>query len=126
MGVVKSRVAVLKSRPETVLADYHELMNLAGYREVVVPAVDTALPLPGGTLGARLQHFDGSANNRKTRFVGAPALPIFGQAVEQVPAGVYERGVGHEEDSRHDQRTEAAGAKQRRDERQRKQLAGCG
>lgn len=41
----KSRVAVLKTAPETVLADYHEVMNLAGYREVVDPTADTALKI---------------------------------------------------------------------------------
>ncbi len=38
-----SRVAVLRTSPRTVLADYHRLLDLAGYREVVDPAVDTAL-----------------------------------------------------------------------------------
>ena len=38
-----SRVAVLRTSPRTVLADYHQLMNLAGYREVIDPDVDTAL-----------------------------------------------------------------------------------
>ncbi len=39
----RSKVAILRTSPETVLADYHELMNLAGYREVIDPSVDTAL-----------------------------------------------------------------------------------
>ncbi len=39
----RSRVAVLRTSPRTVFSDYHELMNLAGYREVVAPEVDTAL-----------------------------------------------------------------------------------
>jgi uncharacterized protein (DUF362 family) len=39
----KSRVAILRTSPRTVLADYHELMNLAGYQEVVDKSVDTAL-----------------------------------------------------------------------------------
>ncbi len=39
----RSRVAVLRTSPGTVLADHHELMNLAGYREVIAPDVDTAL-----------------------------------------------------------------------------------
>ncbi len=38
-----SRVAVLKTSPATVLADYHELMNLAGYQNVVARDADTAL-----------------------------------------------------------------------------------
>ena len=39
----KARVAVLKTRPETVLRDYHEVMNLAGYQDVVAKDADTAL-----------------------------------------------------------------------------------
>ncbi len=39
----KSRVAILRTSPRTVLADYHELMNLAGYQEVVDRTADTAL-----------------------------------------------------------------------------------
>ncbi|MEZ0241356.1 MAG: DUF362 domain-containing protein, partial [Chloroflexota bacterium] len=38
-----SIVAIRRTSPRTVLADYHELLNLAGYREVVDPAADTAL-----------------------------------------------------------------------------------
>jgi len=41
----KSKVAILKTSPATVRRDYHELMNLAGYQEVVDPAVDTALKI---------------------------------------------------------------------------------
>ncbi len=37
----RSRVAVLTTSPASVLADYHELMNLAGYREVIAPEVDS-------------------------------------------------------------------------------------
>jgi len=40
---MQSRVAILKTNPRTVLADYGELMNLAGYREVIAPDADTAL-----------------------------------------------------------------------------------
>jgi uncharacterized protein (DUF362 family) len=40
-----SRVAVLRTSPRTVLADYRELMHLAGYQEIVDPAVDTALKI---------------------------------------------------------------------------------
>jgi uncharacterized protein (DUF362 family) len=39
----KSRVAVLRTRPQTVLRDYHEVMNLAGYQDVVARDADTAL-----------------------------------------------------------------------------------
>ena len=36
-------MAILKTTPATVLADYHRLMNLAGYQDVVDKSVDTAL-----------------------------------------------------------------------------------
>ncbi len=39
----KSKVALLLTSPRTVLADYHRLMNLAGYQDVVVRGVDAAL-----------------------------------------------------------------------------------
>ena len=32
----KARVAILRTRPETVLRDYHEVMNLAGYQDVKI------------------------------------------------------------------------------------------
>jgi uncharacterized protein (DUF362 family) len=38
-----STVALLRTRPDTVLSDYHEVMNLAGYQSVVDRAADTAL-----------------------------------------------------------------------------------
>jgi len=38
-----SKVAVLKTSPQTVLADYHRLMNLAGYQDVIDKTADTAL-----------------------------------------------------------------------------------
>jgi uncharacterized protein (DUF362 family) len=38
-----SKVAILRTSPATVLADYHRLMNLAGYQDVVDPKADTAL-----------------------------------------------------------------------------------
>jgi len=38
-----SKVAVLKASPQTVLADYHRLMNLAGYQNVIDKTADTAL-----------------------------------------------------------------------------------
>ena len=40
---MQSRVAVLKTRPDTVLRDYHRLMNLAGYQDVLDRKLDTAL-----------------------------------------------------------------------------------
>ncbi len=41
----KSTVAILRTQPATVRADYHRLMNLAGYRDVIDPALDTALKI---------------------------------------------------------------------------------
>ena len=39
----RSKVAILRTSPATVLGDYHKLMNLAGYQEVVKKDADTAL-----------------------------------------------------------------------------------
>jgi uncharacterized protein (DUF362 family) len=39
----RSKVALLRTRPATVLADYHRLMNLAGYQAVVAQEAETAL-----------------------------------------------------------------------------------
>lgn len=39
----KSKVAILRTSPATVLEDYHRLMNLAGYQEVISKTADTAL-----------------------------------------------------------------------------------
>jgi uncharacterized protein (DUF362 family) len=39
----KSKVAILQTSPGTVLADYHRLMNLAGYQDIVAKDTDTAL-----------------------------------------------------------------------------------
>ena len=41
--MTRSKVAILKTTPATVLRDYHELMNLAGYQDVLPKDVDTAL-----------------------------------------------------------------------------------
>ena len=41
----KSKVAVLRTSPATVLRDYHELMNLAGYQDVVAKDADTGLKI---------------------------------------------------------------------------------
>ena len=41
----RSKVAVLQTSPATVLEDYHRLMNLAGYRDVIAKDVDTALKI---------------------------------------------------------------------------------
>jgi hypothetical protein len=41
----RSKVAILRTSPETVLSDYHELMNLAGYQETVARDVETALKI---------------------------------------------------------------------------------
>ena len=36
-------VAILETQPSTVIQDYHELLNLAGYQDVVDRSVDTEL-----------------------------------------------------------------------------------
>ena len=41
--MARSTVAILKTSPATVLRDYHALMNLAGYQDVLAKDVDTAL-----------------------------------------------------------------------------------
>jgi uncharacterized protein (DUF362 family) len=39
----KSKVSILRTTPATVLGDYHSLLNLANYQEVVAKDVDTGL-----------------------------------------------------------------------------------
>ena len=39
----RSKVAIVRTSPATVLADYHRVMNLAGYQEVVDKSADTGL-----------------------------------------------------------------------------------
>src|SRR5688500_17093824 len=39
----KARVAIVRTKPETVREDYHRLMNLARYQEYVDKTADTAL-----------------------------------------------------------------------------------
>src|SRR6478672_5151984 len=39
----KAKVAILRTSPGTVLSDYHRLLNLAGYQDVVDRTADTAL-----------------------------------------------------------------------------------
>ncbi len=43
--MTKSTVAIVSTSPQTVLEDYHRVMNLAGYRGVLDPAIDTALKI---------------------------------------------------------------------------------
>jgi uncharacterized protein (DUF362 family) len=43
--MARSKVALLRTQPSTVRRDYHELLNLAGYRETIDPAADTALKI---------------------------------------------------------------------------------
>ncbi len=38
-----SKVAILRTSPRTIFADYHRLMNLAGYQDVIAKDADTAL-----------------------------------------------------------------------------------
>src|SRR5579863_1401686 len=39
----RSKVAILRTGPATVLADHHDVMNLAGYQDVIARDADTAL-----------------------------------------------------------------------------------
>ena len=41
----KAKVALLKTRPESVRSDYHELLNLAGYQDVIAKDADTGLKI---------------------------------------------------------------------------------
>ncbi len=41
----KSKVAILKTSPDRVLKDYHELLNLADYQDVLSKDIDTALKI---------------------------------------------------------------------------------
>ncbi len=41
----KSKVAILRTSPGTVLADYHKVMNLAGYQDVLPKDKDSALKI---------------------------------------------------------------------------------
>ncbi|MCK4341749.1 MAG: DUF362 domain-containing protein [Phycisphaerae bacterium] len=41
----KAKVAILKTSPRTVLRDYHELLNLAGYQDVIAKEAETALKI---------------------------------------------------------------------------------
>jgi hypothetical protein len=41
--MARSKVAILRTAPATVLRDYHTLMNLAGYQDVLAKDADTAL-----------------------------------------------------------------------------------
>jgi len=43
--VSKPKVAIVRTRPETVLEDYHRVMNLAGYQDSVARDADTALKI---------------------------------------------------------------------------------
>ena len=39
----RSRVSIVRTSPETVLEDYHKVLNLAGYQDIVAKEADTAL-----------------------------------------------------------------------------------
>ena len=41
--MTRARVAIVRTTPRTVLADYHRVMNAAGYQDVVAKDADTAL-----------------------------------------------------------------------------------
>ncbi len=42
---MKSKVAILRTTPATVRSDYHALLNLAGYQDVIARDADTALKI---------------------------------------------------------------------------------
>ncbi len=42
---MKSKVAIIRTSPETVLSDYHRVMNLAGYQDTLSKDKDTALKI---------------------------------------------------------------------------------
>src|SRR4249920_511409 len=41
--MARAKVALLRTSPATVLADYHNLLNLADYQQVIARDADTAL-----------------------------------------------------------------------------------
>ncbi len=43
--MAKSKVAIVRTSPRTVLEDYHRLMNLAGYQDVIAKDADTGLKI---------------------------------------------------------------------------------
>jgi uncharacterized protein (DUF362 family) len=43
--MARARVAVLRTTPRTVFEDYHRLLQLAGYQQVLAPRTDTALKI---------------------------------------------------------------------------------
>jgi len=43
--MTKSKVAILRTSARTVRSDYHELLNLAGYQDVIAKDADTALKI---------------------------------------------------------------------------------
>jgi uncharacterized protein (DUF362 family) len=43
--MARSKVAILRTSPATVLRDYHKLLNLAGYQDVIAKDKDTALKI---------------------------------------------------------------------------------
>ena len=45
MYMAKSKVAIVRTKPETVLNDYSRVMNLAGYQDVIDREADTALKI---------------------------------------------------------------------------------
>src|ERR1043165_1069195 len=67
----RSKVAILRTSPATVLSDYHELMNLAGYQDVIAKDADTALKVniswhfffPGSSTTP--WHLEGAIRGRK-------------------------------------------------------------
>ena len=62
----KSKVAILRTSSQTILEDYYNLMNIAGYQDILPKDVDTALkiniswhftgPFKKMTFASRMQH----------------------------------------------------------------------
>ena len=42
---MQSKVAVLRTSPRTVFEDYHRLLNLADYQNIIAKEVETALKI---------------------------------------------------------------------------------
>src|SRR6267142_58528 len=69
--MAKSKVAILRTKPATVLEDYHRLLNLAGYQEIIDKKADTGLKVNisshifSTTTGAMKNAFGGLLNEHR-------------------------------------------------------------
>ena len=74
--MTKSKVAIVRTSPRTVLADQHRLMNLAGYQEVL-PKDAAALPPPAVTsVAANKPSPSAVSGSRPKAPPPAPAKPL--------------------------------------------------